>query len=115
MKLDRDKAGKAFGNYVAQYNAKDEKVKLKIDHTYRVAALCEQIAQSISLSSDDVDIAWFSGLLHDVGRFEQLRRFGTFNDAQSIDHAMYGAEILNRVEGILNAGCPMHIVVICFS
>ena len=24
-------------------------------------------------------------------------------------------EILNRVEGILNAGCPMHIVVICFS
>ena len=66
MKLDRDKAGKAFRNYVAQYNAQDEKVKLKIDHTYRVAALCEQIAQSISLSSDDVDIAWFSGLLHDV-------------------------------------------------
>ena len=86
MKLDRDKAGKAFGNYVAQYNAQDEKVRLKIDHTYRVAALCEQIAQSISLSSDDVDIAWFSGLLHDVGRFEQLRRFGTFNDAQSIDY-----------------------------
>ena len=85
MKLDRNKAGKAFRNYVAQYNAQDEKVKLKIDHTYRVAALCEQIAQSISLSSDDVDIAWFSGLLHDVGRFEQLRRFGTFNDAQSID------------------------------
>ena len=48
MKLDRDKAGKAFRNYVAQYNAQDEKVKLKIDHTYRVAALCEQIAQSIS-------------------------------------------------------------------
>ena len=100
MKLDRDKAGKAFRNYVAQYNAQDEKVKLKIDHTYRVAALCEQIAQSISLSSDDVDIAWFSGLLHDVGRFEQLRRFGTFNDAQSIDHAMYGAEILFDQEKI---------------
>ena len=100
MKFDRDKAGKAFGNYVAQYNAKDEKVKLKIDHTYRVAALCEQIAQSISLSADDVDIAWFSGLLHDVGRFEQLRRFGTFNDAQSIDHAMYGAEILFDQEKI---------------
>ena len=100
MKLDRDKAGKAFRNYVAQYNAQDEKVKLKIDHTYRVAALCEQIAQSIYLSSDDVDIAWFSGLLHDVGRFEQLRRFGTFNDAQSIDHAMYGAEILFDQEKI---------------
>ena len=94
MKINREKALSAFGEYTAHYNAQDEKVKLKIDHTYRVATLCEEIAKSISLSSEDVDMAWFSGLLHDVGRFEQLRRYGTFNDAQSIDHALYGAEIL---------------------
>ena len=94
MKLNRDKAQTAFGEYTAHYNAQDEKVKLKIDHTYRVAALCEGIAQSIALSQEDTDMAWFCGLLHDVGRFEQLRRFGTFNDAESIDHAMYGAQIL---------------------
>ena len=79
MKLDRDKAGKAFRNYVAQYNAQDEKVKLKIDHTYRVAALCEQIAQSISLSSDDVDIAWFSGC---------FMMWGVLSSCAGLEHLM---------------------------
>ena len=37
-----------------------------------------------------------TGLLHDVGRFEQLKRYGTFIDAQSIDHAEFGADILFR-------------------
>ena len=41
-----------------------------------------------------MDIAWLAGLLHDVGRFEQQRVYGTFTDADSIDHAKYGARIL---------------------
>ena len=41
-----------------------------------------------------MDIAWLTGLLHDVGRFEQQRVYGTFIDADSIDHAKYGARIL---------------------
>lgn len=94
MRIDRSRAQSAFAEYTAHYNAEDEKVKLKIDHTYRVADLCEQLARSIALSDEDTDMAWFSGLLHDVGRFEQLRRFGIFNDAESIDHALYGAQIL---------------------
>ena len=40
MKIDRARAQKAFADYAAHYNAADAKVKLKIDHTYRVAALC---------------------------------------------------------------------------
>ena len=55
-----------------------DRVKLKIDHTYRVAALCARIAQSLALPPEDVDLAWLSGILHDVGRFEQLRRYNTF-------------------------------------
>ena len=76
MKIDR--AQKAFADYAAHYNAADAKVKLKIDHTYRVAALCARIAQSLALPPEDVDLAWLSGILHDVGRFEQLRRYNTF-------------------------------------
>ena len=30
------------------------------------------------------------GLLHDIGRFEQARRFHTFIDYKSMDHARYG-------------------------
>lgn len=94
MKIDRERALKTFREYVSYYNAEDEKVRLKIEHTYRVADLCEKIALWLKLPEEDVDLAWLIGLLHDIGRFEQLRNYGTFNDAQSINHAQYGAEIL---------------------
>ncbi|MBM6898753.1 HD domain-containing protein, partial [Gemmiger formicilis] len=94
MILDRRHAQQAFSDYAAHYNAADSKIKLKIDHTYRVAALCGRIAASLGLSQPDIDLAWLCGLLHDVGRFEQLRQYGTFNDAQSIDHAAMSARVL---------------------
>ena len=94
MKIDRARAQKAFADYAAHYNAADAKVKLKIDHTYRVAALCARIAQSLDLPPEDVDLAWLSGILHDVGRFEQLRRYNTFIDAQSVSHAAMSVAVL---------------------
>lgn len=94
MNLDRRRAQQAFADYAAHYNAKDPKVKLKIDHTYRVAALCDRIAVSLGMPAPEVDLAWLCGLLHDVGRFEQLRQYGTFNDALSIDHAAMSARVL---------------------
>ncbi|MDE7204472.1 MAG: HD domain-containing protein [Lachnospiraceae bacterium] len=94
MRIDRQKAMAAFGEYTERYDITDEKVKLKIDHTYRVCALCEQIAAQSGFDKDEVELSWLTGLLHDVGRFEQLRRYGTFIDAQSIDHAEFGADIL---------------------
>lgn len=92
--IEKLRVKQAFATYVEAYNAKDEKVKLKIDHTYRVADLCERIAQEEGLNDTDVRIAWLCGMLHDVGRFEQLRRYNTFNDAESVDHAALGAQIL---------------------
>ena len=92
--IDREKVRKTFADYTANYNAQDEKIKLKINHTYRVAGLCDRIADSIGLVGEDRDIAWLLGMLHDVGRFEQIRRYHTFNDANSIDHAKLGADLL---------------------
>lgn len=94
MKINRSHIKDTFAEYVSHYNTQDEKVKLKIDHTYRVAELCEKIAESERLSEDDISMAWLCGMLHDIGRFEQLRNYGTFIDAESIDHALYGASIL---------------------
>ncbi|MGN0984600.1 MAG: HD domain-containing protein [Gemmiger sp.] len=94
MNIVRSRAKRAFADYVAPYNAQDPKVALKIAHTGRVAALCERIARSLALPEEEVDLAWLCGLLHDVGRFEQLRRYGTFNDAISIDHAACSAQVL---------------------
>ena len=98
--INRKNVINAFAEYVRNYDPSDEKIKLKIDHTYRVAGLCQRIAESLGLSEPDIDIAWLLGMLHDIGRFEQIRRFGTFNDAQSVDHAEFGADLLFK-EGLI--------------
>lgn len=70
--INRKNVINAFAEYVRNYDPSDEKIKLKIDHTYRVAGLCQRIAESLGLSEPDVDIAWLLGMLHDIGRFEQI-------------------------------------------
>ncbi len=90
--IDREGVRQAFATYTANYNADDPKIKLKIDHTYRVADLCVRIASTVN--GADAELAWLSGMLHDIGRFEQVKRFNTFADAQSVDHAAFGADLL---------------------
>lgn len=92
--IDRQKVKDEFAKYTSNYDVDNDKIRLKIEHTYRVADLCDKIAKNLGLSNYDIDMAWLIGMLHDVGRFEQLRKYGTFSDADSIDHAHYAAEIL---------------------
>lgn len=94
MQIDREHVKQLFKEYTDKYDVTDEKVRLKIDHTYRVADLCERIACSEQMPKEDVELAWLLGMLHDIGRFEQLRRYDTFSDAKSVDHAALGADIL---------------------
>lgn len=94
MKINRKKVIQVFGDYVKNYDKTDERVLLKIKHTYRVSALCDKIAVALGFSKEDVDLAWLLGMLHDIGRFEQVKVYGTFIDAESINHAQYGVGIL---------------------
>lgn len=94
MKVERNHVKAVFKAYTDDYDTSDEKIKLKIDHTYRVADLCGKIAKAEGLCEEDRDLAWLLGMLHDVGRFEQLKQYGTFQDAVSVDHAAFGADIL---------------------
>ena len=84
----------AFESYAKEYDLQDVKVRLKYDLTFRVAENAERIAKSLSLPNEDVDLAWLLGILHDIGRFEQLRRYGTFQDRVSVNHAALSADIL---------------------
>ncbi|MDO4807806.1 MAG: HD domain-containing protein [Coriobacteriales bacterium] len=88
MQVDKHQALEAFTNYVAAYDPGNPRIALKVAHTLRVARLCERISPS------EKDLAWLCGLLHDIGRFEQVRRFDTFNDSVSVPHARLGAEVL---------------------
>ena len=94
MHIDRIKAKRVFNDYVENYDSSKEKIKLKIDHTYRVSELCEEIASSLGMTNEEINIAWLTGLLHDIGRFEQVKKYGTFNDSISVDHAKLGVENL---------------------
>ena len=94
MNINREAVCNAFKEYTDNYNSAETKIKLKIDHTYRVASICDKISENIGLSQEDKDIAWLVGMLHDIGRFEQVRRYNTFSDAVSIDHAQFGADLL---------------------
>ena len=71
-------------------------ITLKIDHTFRVMDLCEEIAKSLNLTKEDIAIAKLCGLLHDIGRFEQWSRYKTFADSKSIDHGDFGANLLKE-------------------
>ena len=97
--MDRHSAVRAFEDYSGRYDAGDIMIKLKIEHTYRVADIAERIAKSIRA---DVDFAWFCGLLHDIARFEQWKTYGTFKDASSVDHAELGADLLFGKEDLIS-------------
>ena len=92
--IGRERALEAFHRYVAPYDPENPRIALKIDHTLRVAELCDSIARGEGFTPAGCDLAWLCGLLHDIGRFEQVRRWGTFYDAQSASHAALGGEIL---------------------
>ena len=102
ISMNKQEAIKAFKTYVANYDSQNVSIALKISHTFRVAA----IAEKISPSSCNSEFAWFLGLLHDIGRFEQIARYGTFKDALSIDHAELGADILFR-DGLIKKFPPV--------
>ncbi|MBE5870938.1 MAG: HD domain-containing protein [Lachnospiraceae bacterium] len=99
MSIDRDQVKQTFQEYTGHYDLTNDKIRLKMIHTYRVAELCDRIARAERMDEADVDLAWLLGMLHDIGRFEQLKRYNTFLDTDSVDHAGLGADLLFGVIG----------------
>lgn len=91
--MDYNKAINTFENYIKNYDLNNHKIKLKYKHTYQVAEISELLATSLNLSEEDIKLAKLIGLLHDIGRFEQARRFDNFKD-KDFGHADYGVKIL---------------------
>lgn len=85
-----------FKNYSNNYLEYGDMITLKINHTLRVVELCEKIAKSLDMSDEEIFIAKIIGLLHDIGRFEQWKRFNSFKDYTTVDHADLGIEILKK-------------------
>ena len=99
--FDKDRAKEVFLRYAQEYDTQNILISHKIEHTFRVAMFSERYASALGMDPEDTALAWFLGLLHDIGRFEQVRRFGTFVDSQSVDHAELSGDILFR-DGLLD-------------
>lgn len=92
--IDLEKANKEFEKYVEKYNPEDSQIKLRINHIKRVENIAKNIAKDLELNQEDIELAGLIGLLHDIGRFEQVRIYHTFDDKKSINHGEYGVKIL---------------------
>ncbi len=92
--IDIQKAKKVLKSYVSNYDIKNNRIRVKIGHIERVAKIAKELAQSKQLAEEDIQLAELIGLLHDIGRFEQVKRYNTFNDKDSINHGKLGVEIL---------------------
>ena len=71
----------------------DLSFNLKVTHTYHVAENSKNIAEKLNLSKEDIELAELIGLLHDIGRFEELKITKELNSIK-FDHATYGSKML---------------------
>jgi hypothetical protein len=68
----------------------NDAIRLKEEHTYRVCGNITLLSKKLDLCSDDILLAKTMALFHDLGRFKQYRRYKTFNDRASQNHAELG-------------------------
>ena len=69
-------------------------MRLKREHTGFVVRNAEAIADGEGFSDEEREVALSAALLHDAGRYEQLRRYNTFRDSDSVDHAVFSRDIV---------------------
>lgn len=94
--MNLDKAKREFIKYTNNYDVENPHIFRKIGHSIRVMEISRDIAKSLNLTEEQVDLATLIGLLHDIARFEQMKRYATFKDKLSIDHGDLGVEILKE-------------------
>lgn len=93
--MDFLKAKQIFNDYLTQYDLADDKIRLKVIHTQGVIKAARFLSDALALEPVDRDLASIIALLHDIGRFEQLKRYNSFDDS-IMPHAQCSLDILFR-------------------
>ena len=87
----KDRALTAFKHYTSAFDQSNIQIANKIRHTWHVAENSERIAAALGCNAE---LAWLIGILHDIGRFEQIRVVHGYDDSKGIDHGDYGECLL---------------------
>lgn len=98
--IDLQKARIAFKEYLSNFDNQDNPgFNLKVVHTYHVVDNAVMISKKQGLSEEDTNLAALIGILHDIGRFDELKNLKKF-DSVGNDHAMFASKILFE-EGLI--------------
>lgn len=85
-----------FDKYVKDFNLENRDILLKYNHSRRVKDLASKYTDILGFNKEDKKLAEFIALYHDLGRFNQLNIYNTYNDSKSINHAEEGIKELLR-------------------
>lgn len=100
--INIEKAKKELEFHIQKLEKKDNKTLRKEGHMYRVANISKKIAIALGLSQEHIQLAELIGLLHDIGRFEQYKKFDEKIDSKELDniqvfdHGKAGVEVLKE-------------------
>lgn len=89
-------------------------LRLKLEHTLRVAADARAIASGMGWPEEEVRLAEAIGLFHDIARFPQFREYRSFSDADTVDHGDLGVRTLEK-EKLLDGVNDAERALICHS
>jgi hypothetical protein len=93
---------KYTSSYFCENELQNKAVSLKVEHTYRVCEHSKDICKSINGSDELCFLSSIIALFHDIGRFEQFKRYKTFADRVSVNHSELGIEILKNNDVLSN-------------
>ena len=71
-------------------------MQLKLVHTRKVVEAACAIAKGEGFDAPTARACEAAALLHDTGRYEQLRVYNTFRDSDSVDHAVFSHDIVKE-------------------
>ena len=105
-KINFEQVSKVFDEYYENYKHLSNDIDYKYTHSYNVSKLMGDLAKRLGLDENDIELAKTIGLLHDIGRFEQFKRYGVCEDKDTLDHALLGVQILKENDYIYKF-CPI--------
>ena len=82
-------------------------IELKIKHTFDTVEAMERIIERMNLTDEKYNLAKTIALFHDVGRFNQLKIYGHFNDSKSINHAEESVNVLREKNILCGIDCEI--------
>ena len=92
-----DKLRQLYFDYVDTFKVDGKlppMMELKRIHTALVVDNAKKIAAAEKFDAHTAEICTLAALLHDTGRYEQLKRYNTFKDSDSVDHAVFSHDIV---------------------